>query len=116
MQKYYAAILLLVLCVSCQNSQTASTNIKAPSSEAVNVAPENLSELKFDVRGMSCTDCENTISKSVKELPGIAEIKASYTDSFALVKFDKTKTNAEEIKKAIESKGYEVKGFTAMKN
>jgi copper chaperone CopZ len=65
---------------------------------------------------MSCTNCENTICKSVKELPGIADIKASYLDSFAIVKFDKTKTNTLAIKEAIESKGYEVKGFAESKD
>ena len=112
MKKSINLLLLVFLLVTCQTRQPVGSS----TSEAVKIAPENLSEVKFDVRGMSCTNCENTITKSVKELPGIAEIKASYTDSFALVKFDKTKTNPEEIKKAIESKGYEVKGFKATKD
>ena len=116
MKKLLLCLVFVSLIISCQTNKTAAVKTITAGSEGVSVAPENLSELKFDVRGMSCTNCENTISKSVKELPGIAEIKASYTDSFALVKFDKTKTNAEEIKKAIESKGYEVKGFTQVKN
>ena len=115
MKRTIMLCLLFLMVFSCQTrQQTPKTS--SVKTENITVAPENLSELKFDVRGMSCTNCENTISKSVKELPGIAEIKASYTDSFALVKFDKTKTNAEEIKKAIESKGYEVKGFKETKD
>ena len=116
MQKLFVFILLVILYSGCHTSTNNTAKIAAKGSDTLIVAPENLSELKFDVRGMSCTNCENTVSKSVKELPGIADIKASYTDSFALVKFDKTRTNAEAIKKAIESKGYEVKGFTQVKD
>ena len=116
MQKILSLILLVILFSACQTSPGNSNKQTAKNSDTIIVAPENLSELKFDVRGMSCTNCENTVSKSVKELPGIVEIKASFTDSFALVKFDKSKTNAEAIKEAIESKGYEVKGFTEVKD
>jgi len=112
MKKLIHLLPLVFLFVTCQTRQPGTSS----SSEAVKIAPENITELKFDVRGMSCTNCENTICKSVKELPGIAEIKASYLDSFALVKFDTTKTNAQSIKQAIESKGYEVKGFAESKD
>jgi copper chaperone CopZ len=115
MQKIIAILLLVILCASCQTRQQ-SKGVTVSNTETIKIAPENLAEIKFDVRGMSCTNCENTVSKSVKELPGIAEVKASYLDSFALVKFDKTKTNTQSIKQAIESKGYEVKGFTESKD
>jgi len=115
MWKITSFLLLIILFTGCQ-SRHASTNGPSSNSEAIKFSPENLTEIRFEVRGMSCTDCENTICKSVKELPGIAEIRASYRDSFALVKFDKTKTNTQLIKQAIESKGYEVKGFTESKD
>jgi mercuric ion transport protein len=115
MQKIISFLLLVILFSACQNRQPSNTG-SSTNSESIKFSPENLTEIRFDVRGMSCTNCENTICKSVKELPGIAEIKASYLDSFALVKFDKTKTNTQLIKQAIESKGYEVKGFTELKN
>jgi copper chaperone CopZ len=115
MQKIICFLVVISLFVACQNRHT-SVNGSATNSETVKISPENLSEIKFEVSGMSCTDCENTICKSVKELPGIAEIKASYRDSFAIVKFDKTKTNVQLIKQTIESKGYSVKGFAESKD
>jgi mercuric ion transport protein len=115
MQKIVAFLMMVLLVSACQ-SKHSSTASSSSNSESIKFSADNLTELRFDVRGMSCTNCENTVCKSVKELPGIAEIKASYLDSFALVKFDKTKTNAESIKQAIESKGYEVKGFAESKD
>jgi copper chaperone CopZ len=112
MQKTYSFLLIVIIFSACQTSHPSNT----VSTGSIKIAPENLTEIRFEVSGMTCTDCENTISKSVKELPGIAEIKASYLDSFALVKFDKTKTTSEAIKQAIESKGYEVKGFAESKD
>jgi len=67
-----------------------------------------LVEAKLRVEGMSCTDCEQSIAKGVKQLPGIDSISANHLDSTAFVRFDTTKTNLALISKAIEGRGYQV--------
>lgn len=114
MRKLILLVLPAVLFFACQSGKMKQGTANTPAPSAV-VAPENLMALKFDVRGMTCTDCENTINGSIKELPGIADVSSSHTDSFTLVKFDKTKTSADAIKQAIERKGYTVKGFNEVK-
>jgi copper chaperone CopZ len=109
MKTYLPLLLMLFLISSCQGKHASPSS--SDSTQAVIIAPENLMALKFEVSGMSCTGCENTINASVKTLPGIGEVTSSHTDSFTLVKFDKTLTTAEAIKDAIEAKGYTVKGF-----
>ena len=76
MKKVIFYLALALVMASCNSGKPKVSEDKIQSS-VVSVAPENLSSLKFDVRGMTCTDCENTVSKGVKELPGIAEVTTS---------------------------------------
>jgi copper ion binding protein len=70
-----------------------------------------LAKTEFQVKGMHCTGCENTIKSSVTELQGIAQVEASFKDNKALVSYDSTKTNDIAILKAIEDAGYKVDTF-----
>lgn len=115
MKKLIVFLIVGLLFTACNSGKTGQP-AAGSTDQKVAIPAANLVSLKFDVRGMTCTDCENTVTKGVNALEGIAEVKASFVDSFALVKFDKTKTNAEAIRKAIENKGYEVKGFTEVKD
>ena len=91
-------ILILALCFA------ACTSKQATNAKSVPV----LVEAKLRVEGMSCTDCEQSIAKGVKQLPGIDSISANYLDSTAFVRFDTAKTNLALISKAIEGRGYQV--------
>jgi copper chaperone len=67
-----------------------------------------LIETTINVGGMHCDMCVSSIEKGINELHGISFVKASLDDSTAVVKFDKAQTNLEEIKKAIEKRGYTI--------
>lgn len=109
MKVLFSFLFMATLLFSC-NSSTQTDN-KAAVGEEKSIAPEDLLNIKFDVRGMTCEGCENTIKKSVGELPGVVEVSASHTDSMAIVKFDKTLTTIEDITSTINSKGYKVEGY-----
>ncbi|EST89881.1 hypothetical protein T233_00987 [Vagococcus lutrae LBD1] len=59
---------------------------------------------------LACPTCMQKIERSVKRVDGINEdkIKVMFNASKLKTEFDETKTCLEEIKKAIESVGYEV--------
>lgn len=67
-------------------------------------------EISFKVEGMTCDHCEMSIQKGIGELPGIESVLANHEDSTTVVKFDKLQTSEEDIEKAIEKRGYQVKG------
>lgn len=67
-----------------------------------------LQTVEFEVIGMTCGGCEAHVERALGELQGIVEVKASYESEKAIVKFDGSKTNLEEIEKAIKSTDYEV--------
>tara|TARA_R110000868_G_scaffold172700_1_gene408664 strand:+ start:1617 stop:2216 length:600 start_codon:yes stop_codon:yes gene_type:complete len=76
--------------------------------EVVVVSQSDIQTVKFNVQGMTCAGCEETIKHAVNELDGILDVIPSYENENTEVKFDKTKTSKEAIEKAINSTGYKV--------
>jgi hypothetical protein len=58
---------------------------------------------EFEIHGMKCSQCENTVLRVLKELEGVDEAEVSLADRTAVVK---GKASCSEIIKAIESVGY----------
>ncbi|SDR68249.1 copper ion binding protein [Gillisia sp. Hel1_33_143] len=76
--------------------------------DIVIVSQSDIQTVNFDVKGMTCTSCEEHIKHAVNELEGIVHVEVSYENEKAEVKFDDTKTSKEDIEKAINSTGYKV--------
>lgn len=62
----------------------------------------------LDVTGMDCTGCEESITKALKRLRGVASCTASHTDAQVEVIFDSGMVGLEQISQAIADAGYEV--------
>lgn len=78
------------------------------SKEVVYVEQTNVKEIKVTIEGMTCTGCETHIESEVNKLDGILDIKADYEAANAIVKYDKTKVDLQEIETAIRSTGYKI--------
>ena len=63
----------------------------------------------FKVEGMMCEHCEATVKKALEELDGVVEASANHHNNEVRVSFSKD-ANEEEIRQAIENKGYTFKG------
>lgn len=70
------------------------------------IGPAWAEQACFDVQGMTCATCPLTVKAAIKKLKGIAEVSASLKENSAVVDFDSQKTNATEIKQAIDGVGY----------
>lgn len=77
------------------------------------VSSDNIQEVKFNVRGMTCASCEKHIENEVNKLPGIVTVSANSEEGIATVKFDNSKTNKEAIIKSIDATGYKVSSETS---
>jgi len=110
MKNLLCILFLALLMVGCSGNKEKSTEDIEPADQELVIAPENLLKVRFDVGGMTCTGCENTVIKGISELEGIAEVTASHVDSVAFVSFDKTKATPQQMSEAITKKGYEVLG------
>lgn len=100
--------LLFVLFVA---GALAACNTKRSSTSEISttVVPDTIQTV-LHVERMTCDHCEMTIEGSVKELPGIVQVKAEHLDSTTLIKYDASQISIETIAQAIEKKGYKVVG------
>jgi mercuric ion transport protein len=101
---YSLAIILLLASCSSGTKKTEATG------EVQEISTEHLTQVKFDIKGMTCEGCENAIMASIKKLEGIQEVTASHTAGESVVRFDSTLVSPLLISEAIAAAGYEVIG------
>ena len=66
-----------------------------------------MAEIILTIEGMSCQHCVMSVKKAVENITGVTSAEISIGN--AKVTFDGSKTNRNEIAKAIEDAGYKVK-------
>ena len=77
-------------------------------SEVMVIDSSSVQKINVTIKGMTCDACQSHVDHAIYELVGIVDVNTSYADGNAVVEFDSTKTSTEDIKKAINSTGYEV--------
>ena len=70
------------------------------------VDQSNIRKIEFTISGMTCASCGEHVNSEVNKLSGIISSEASYENRNAVVKFDDSKTNIDEIENAINATGY----------
>jgi len=85
-------------------------NIFFPNNEVKTVVDSqtDINTTEFLIEGMTCTGCEEYVTHEVNKLPGIIKTTASYEIGNAIIEFDQTQTDIEEIERAISNTGYSV--------
>ena len=102
MKKSILILLLAVFGMACGGGQGTDQK-KAEATVAT-------ADLTFQVSGMHCDMCVASIEKAVGQIAGVDSVRAVLNDSIAFVRFNPDQVNKDEIAKAIESRGYKVKG------
>jgi copper chaperone CopZ len=106
----FAFSLLLFACGS-QGNKTESSKTE---DEIATIDPASLETIEIVVIGMTCGGCESTVQKAVGKLSGVQSVKASHSDSTALVTFDPGQIAFEAMKAAIIDKGYAVGDYSVI--
>jgi copper chaperone CopZ len=106
MQNLSYLLVILLLAVSCSSGTGKKQDVSTQ-----DVSSEHVTQLIFDVEGMTCEGCEKAIMASVQKLEGIKEVTASHTAGESVVRFDSTLVSPELISGAIAAAGYTVTGF-----
>lgn len=65
-------------------------------------------KLELPVKGMTCTSCEAHIESSLKKLPGVFAVRASYSEAYAKIEYDPGKITHDQLVLAINETGYSV--------
>ena len=68
----------------------------------------NIQTTEFTIDGMTCSGCEEHVNHEVNMLIGIIKTTVSYENGNAVIEFDQTQTDTDEIEKAISKTGYSV--------
>ncbi|MDA0195784.1 MAG: mercuric transport protein MerTP [Bacteroidetes bacterium] len=71
---------------------------------------DNIRLVEFEVKGMTCTGCEQHVTYEVSQLPGIIGTQVSYESANALIKFDASLLDQDKITATIDATGYKVVG------
>lgn len=70
---------------------------------------DNSSEVYgFEITGMNCTGCANSIKTYLQNLEGISNVEINFASEFGEVSFDHSKISKEKIKREINNLGYEI--------
>ncbi|RZS95445.1 mercuric transport protein MerTP [Cecembia calidifontis] len=57
----------------------------------------NIQTAEFKINGMTCSGCEEHVNHEVNKLTGIVMTTVSYENRNAIIEFDQTQTNIDEI-------------------
>ncbi|MFZ5939348.1 MAG: heavy-metal-associated domain-containing protein [Bacteroidota bacterium] len=106
MKKFFAFLAIVLLVSACGGEQ--KKNNAEDNSANVNMAA--MTNVTFQVEGMTCEGCQNAIGKSVSSLNGIGEVVSSYQEGWTRVTFDSTTTTEDAIIEKIAAAGYTVLG------
>jgi Cu+-exporting ATPase len=63
-------------------------------------------ELVIPVAGMTCTNCANTVSRSLKRVEGVSDANVSYASERATVAYDPGRVQPDALIQAVENAGY----------
>ncbi len=74
-----------------------------------------MEKIKLSTRGMHCPGCEKIIEKAALSLNGIKSVKSNLINEQTTIEFDESITNLDNIKKAIDNKGYQCETIDTQK-
>ena len=62
----------------------------------------------INISGMHCNGCVKSVTNALNKINGVTGVEVSLTDERAVVQYDETKTNIEQLNNAVTEAGYEV--------
>lgn len=67
-----------------------------------------MEKMTFNVKGMSCGHCINSIEGNVGELSGVTTVKVNLDSGTVSVVFNPNEVSLDKIKETIDDQGYDV--------
>ncbi|GAC1439084.1 MAG: hypothetical protein NVSMB63_03930 [Sediminibacterium sp.] len=75
---------------------------------------DSIRQVKFNIRGMDCEACSQTINLALSKVTGVLEYNTQFKEGYSIVKFDNSKTSKKAMEDAINTTGYTVSGSTPL--
>lgn len=64
--------------------------------------------ITFNIEGMTCGGCVNSVSNALKQVAGVSDVQVSLENQTATISFDDAQTNEQALKEAIDDTGFDV--------
>jgi len=77
------------------------------------VAVDPTAEIQLPIEGMSCASCVNRIERYLRKTPGVAEVNVNLATEIATVRYMPEIAGMDELARAIEAAGYEIRATQA---
>lgn len=101
---------ILLIAFACQNTPKETTEQAEETTETTETTEEvmvaNTQKVEINIKGMTCTGCENAIQNAINEFEGVYSSKADFEKGIAILEFDSTKVDLVNVKLAIKDLGY----------
>ena len=69
-----------------------------------------MKSIEIEVKGMHCASCVAAVEKSIAKVPGVQKVAVNLATESASVEFADGEDLFDDIRKAVESAGYQVTG------
>jgi len=87
---------------------------KIEQKEEVVIDKSMVRTVKFNIEGMDCEACSNTINMALSKLPGVLKYETAFKTSSTKVQYNSVEAKLDDIVDAINATGYKVSGVTAV--
>ncbi len=67
-----------------------------------------MEKITINIEGMSCNHCKMSVESALSALDGVEKAEVILADNLVNVDFDESKVNYDQMKEAIEDKGFDV--------
>ncbi|MEI5993740.1 heavy metal translocating P-type ATPase [Candidatus Enterococcus mansonii] len=95
------------LSVEYDESQLSESDIQKAVADAGYEALNNDQRRTFDIEGMTCASCAQTVEKATNKLNGVSKASVNLATEKMVVDFDPSTVNVSDITKAVSDAGYE---------
>lgn len=103
MKASLSCIMVFVLAITSCAQQQKKAEQAIPKEQSKIVM---LQKVKMPVDGMTCSACQSNVKKTIKSFDGVTDVEVNLEKKFAFFTYNPSKVNIEQIKKAVNDKGY----------
>lgn len=93
--------------IEYDENKLSESDIQKAVSDAGYEALSNVQQRTFDIEGMTCASCAQTIEKATNKLTGVSKASVNLATEKMVVDFDPSTINVSDITKAVSDAGYE---------
>ena len=65
-----------------------------------------MKEIKLKIEGMHCTGCSSRLEKVLNNTDGVESATVSFEEKQAIITYNESQTDIEQIKQAIQNAGF----------